>query len=68
MGNKAEEKKKKGYKAGDMKKGTTVDLNAVNFRNKEVVKWSKKSYETGKQSGSSRVPGLKTLHTIFVKK
>ena len=34
------EQKKEGYQSGDALKGTVPDLNDVNFRNRDVMRWS----------------------------
>jgi hypothetical protein len=58
----AEKKKEdsKGYQKGDALKGTVPDLNDVNFRNKDVMKWQEISGRTGRQT-PVQVQGLATL-------
>ena len=55
-------KEKQGYKSGDGLKGTVADLNAANFRNKDVSKWSKKKKSTKKPPSSGAVAGLGRLN------
>ena len=57
---KKEEKKK--YKEGDViKDSSPVDLNSVNFANKNVAKWKKTSSKVKKRNLAPKISGLKGL-------
>ncbi len=59
-GKKKEEKKK--YKEGDViKNSSPIDLNSVNFANKNVVKWKKTSSKAKKRNPAPKIAGLKGL-------
>jgi hypothetical protein len=45
-----QQKEENKYKSGDANKGKPVDLNAVNFKNKDVVKW-----DMSKKGGKRKV-------------
>lgn len=48
------------YKKGDVQSGAPVDLNSVNFRNKDVSLWSTKSTKKNRNTNrGSRLVGLK---------
>ncbi|QDP68174.1 MAG: hypothetical protein Unbinned1473contig1000_52 [Prokaryotic dsDNA virus sp.] len=52
--------KKQGYKKGDVQAGSPPDLNDINFKNKDVVKWSDKSSRRKRnQRRGSGLIGLK---------
>ena len=48
-----------GYKKGDAQKGAPVDLNDINFRNKDVMRWTNPKQTSGVSSYSSRLVGMK---------
>jgi len=52
------EKKSKVYKASE---GTVADLNAANFKNKDVMKWSTPKKRVAKSGGSDPIRGLGQL-------
>lgn len=54
------EEKKEGYQSGDALKGTVPDLNDINFRNKDVMKWTELTAGRQMQTPVS-VSGLSTL-------
>jgi len=54
------EEKKEGYQAGDALKGTVADLNAINFKNRDVMKWTELTAGRQIQTPAS-VQGLSTL-------
>lgn len=54
------EEKKQGYQAGDALKGTLPELNDINFRNKDVMRWT--DMTAGRQRQTPiQVQGLATL-------
>lgn len=54
-------KKAKGFKEGDGLKGTVADLNAANFKNRDVMKWTTPKASTPRPTGSSSLRGLAQL-------
>lgn len=58
----AEKKKEQssGYQKGDALQGTVPDLNDINFRNRDVMRWSEISGRTGRQT-PVQVSGLASL-------
>jgi hypothetical protein len=47
------------YEKGDALKGTTVDLNDINFKNKDVMKWTNPKSSKKTRSVSSSLIGMK---------
>lgn len=43
------------YTSGDAQKGTTVDLNAANFKNQDVMKWTAPTNGPRKTSGAGKL-------------
>jgi hypothetical protein len=64
MGNKekkpTEKKEKEQYKEGDALEGTVPNFDAINFKNRDVMKWTELSGGRQKQTPVS-VQGLATL-------
>ena len=48
------------YKKGDAQSGAPVDLNSINFKNKDIDRWSAKTTRKNRNTNSgSRLVGIK---------
>lgn len=52
------------YTKGDALEGTNVDLNSINFKNKDVMRWNSKKGRRRSVARPISVPGLGSITKI----
>ena len=55
------DKKKEGYKSGDVGANASIDLDKYTFKNSDVVKWTKPNIKKRTGVAAKAIQGLATL-------